>query len=131
MTFRKLMLTTMMAVVAGAAVGTEISLTGARASPSPCPGRRRPQDHRRADSIPRRSRKPLADSWPTYSGDYTGRRYSALKQINTGNVKSLTLAWVARVNPGSVNAGAGGGGFGGGGFGGRGGGPAAPDDRRR
>ena len=26
--------------------------------------------------------KPLADSWPTYSGDYTGRRYSALTQIN-------------------------------------------------
>ena len=23
-------------------------------------------------------RKPLADTWPTYSGDYTGRRYSAL-----------------------------------------------------
>jgi hypothetical protein len=25
--------------------------------------------------------KPLADSWPSYSGDYTGRRYSALTQI--------------------------------------------------
>src|SRR6185436_19498914 len=70
--------------------------------------------------------KPLADSWATYSGDYSGRRYSALKEINAGNVKSLTLAWVARVNPGSANPGAGGGGFGGGGFGGRGGGPAAP-----
>jgi alcohol dehydrogenase (cytochrome c) len=23
--------------------------------------------------------KPLGDSWPTYSGDYTGRRYSSLK----------------------------------------------------
>jgi alcohol dehydrogenase (cytochrome c) len=26
--------------------------------------------------------KPLGDSWPTYSGDYTGRRYSSLTQIN-------------------------------------------------
>ena len=26
--------------------------------------------------------KPLSDSWPTYSGDYSGKRYSALTQIN-------------------------------------------------
>ena len=26
--------------------------------------------------------KPLADSWPSYSGDYTGKRYSALTQVN-------------------------------------------------
>src|SRR4051812_6555182 len=38
------------------------------------------------------------DSWPTYHGDYTGRRYSTLKQINTANVKSLSLAWVYRLN---------------------------------
>ncbi len=38
------------------------------------------------------------DSWPTYHGDYTGRRYSTLRQINTTNVKGLTLAWVYRVN---------------------------------
>jgi alcohol dehydrogenase (cytochrome c) len=62
--------------------------------------------------------KPLADTWPTYSGDYTGRRYSALKQIDTTNVKSLTLAWTARISPGSATPGGGGGG----GFGGRGGG---------
>jgi alcohol dehydrogenase (cytochrome c) len=43
--------------------------------------------------------KPLADSWPTYSGDYSGKRYSALKQINKTTVKNLTLAWVARLNP--------------------------------
>lgn len=63
--------------------------------------------------------KPLADSWPTYSGDYSGKRYSALKQINQTNVKNLTLAWSSR-----VAAGAGGGGFGG--FGGRFGGGGAP-----
>ena len=37
--------------------------------------------------------KPLSDSWPTYSGDYSGRRYSTLKQINQTNVKNLGLAW--------------------------------------
>jgi alcohol dehydrogenase (cytochrome c) len=58
--------------------------------------------------------KPLGttDSWPTYSGDYSGKRYSALKQINQTNVKNLTLAWTSRVTPGS------GGGGGRGGFGG-------------
>ena len=66
--------------------------------------------------------KPLADSWPTYSGDYTGRRYSALTQINQTTVKSLSLAWVARI-AGGLPGGAGGGpGGGGGGRGGRGGG---------
>src|SRR3954471_7180625 len=40
--------------------------------------------------------KPLGDSWPTYSGDYTGRRYSPLKQINQATVKNLGLAWVSR-----------------------------------
>jgi alcohol dehydrogenase (cytochrome c) len=33
------------------------------------------------------------DSWPSYNGDLSGRRYSALEQINRNNVKSLTLAW--------------------------------------
>ena len=32
--------------------------------------------------------------WPTYNGDYSGRRYSALDQINGSNVKSLTPAWI-------------------------------------
>ena len=44
--------------------------------------------------------KPLSDGWPSYSGDYTGRRYSALRQINTSNVKNLTLAWTVRLNAG-------------------------------
>lgn len=57
-------------------------------------------------------RKPLADSWPVYSGDYTGRRYSALTQIDQKTVKNLSLAWVARLTAGS---GAGPGGRGGGG----------------
>ena len=42
--------------------------------------------------------KPLADSWPSYSGDYTGRRYSALTQITQANIKQLSLAWTARLS---------------------------------
>jgi alcohol dehydrogenase (cytochrome c) len=37
--------------------------------------------------------KPPADSWPSYHGDYSGRRHSALTQITPQNVNSLTLAW--------------------------------------
>jgi alcohol dehydrogenase (cytochrome c) len=64
--------------------------------------------------------KPLADQWPTYSGDYTGRRYSSLTQINQTTVKGLTLAWVGKVTAGPGST------FGGGGFGGGRGGGAAP-----
>jgi acido-empty-quinoprotein group A len=38
--------------------------------------------------------KPATDTWPTYNGDYSGKRYSTLDQINAGNINSLTLAWV-------------------------------------
>src|SRR5580700_3552805 len=61
--------------------------------------------------------KPLKDSWPTYNGDYSGKRYSALAQVNQTNVMHLTLAWMTRVTPGAGNTG-GGGGRGGGGRGG-------------
>jgi alcohol dehydrogenase (cytochrome c) len=37
--------------------------------------------------------KPPADSWPSYHGDYSGRRHSALTQITPRNVNSLTLSW--------------------------------------
>jgi alcohol dehydrogenase (cytochrome c) len=33
-------------------------------------------------------------NWLTYSGDYAGRRFSALDQVNTGNVQSLVVKWV-------------------------------------
>jgi len=52
--------------------------------------------------------QPLADSWPTYSGDYSGKRYSKLSQINQSNVKNLTLAWVGRFAPGADTGGGGG-----------------------
>ena len=40
------------------------------------------------------------DSWPTYNGDYSGRRFSPLTKINDTNVTSMSLAWVYRVNTG-------------------------------
>src|SRR5262249_19160728 len=45
--------------------------------------------------------KPLSDSWPTYSGDYSGRRYSSLTHINQSNVKNLSLAWSRRFTNGA------------------------------
>ena len=48
--------------------------------------------------------KPLSESWPTYSGDYTGRRYSALTEINQQTVRTLTLAWAGHVTPGQSRA---------------------------
>jgi alcohol dehydrogenase (cytochrome c) len=45
--------------------------------------------------------QPLAGSWPTFSGDYTGRRYSTLRQVNQTNVKNLTLAWASRLLTGA------------------------------
>src|SRR5690242_5295974 len=53
--------------------------------------------------------RALSDDWPTYSGDYSGKRYSALTQINQSNVKHLTLAWTSRVTPGLETGGGGGG----------------------
>ena len=38
-------------------------------------------------------RNPPADSWPTYHGDYSGRRHSKLTQISRANVGDLALAW--------------------------------------
>jgi alcohol dehydrogenase (cytochrome c) len=49
--------------------------------------------------------RPLGESWPTYSGDYTGRRYSSLTQINQTNVKHMTLAWMRRLTNGPGPAG--------------------------
>ena len=49
--------------------------------------------------------QPPTDSWPTYNGDYSGRRYSTLTKIKSLNINSLSLAWVFRAVPGgSLNA---------------------------
>ncbi len=33
------------------------------------------------------------DSWPTHNGDYSGKRFSELKQIDKSNVGTLSMAW--------------------------------------
>jgi alcohol dehydrogenase (cytochrome c) len=38
--------------------------------------------------------RPVGENWTSYNGDYSGRRYSRLHQINTGNVAQLRAAWV-------------------------------------
>ena len=38
------------------------------------------------------------NGWPTYNGDYSGRRYSKLTQINASNIKWLALAWMYRIS---------------------------------
>lgn len=40
--------------------------------------------------------KQPSNSWPTYNGDYSGRRFSPLAQINSSNIHNLSLAWAAR-----------------------------------
>ena len=42
--------------------------------------------------------QPAADSWPTYNGDYSGRRFSSLQQVNSTNINELTLAWMFRIS---------------------------------
>src|SRR5450755_4650960 len=37
---------------------------------------------------------PVGTNWTSYNGDYTGRRYSTLREINTANVHQLRAAWV-------------------------------------
>jgi alcohol dehydrogenase (cytochrome c) len=43
---------------------------------------------------------PGTDSWPTFNGDYSGRRFSRLTSINATNVKSLSLAWLYTISAG-------------------------------
>lgn len=38
--------------------------------------------------------RPVGVNWTSYNGDYTGRRYSGLHEINTANVSQLRAAWV-------------------------------------
>jgi alcohol dehydrogenase (cytochrome c) len=36
-------------------------------------------------------------SWPTYNGDYSGRRFSELTQINQTNINKLKIEWMFRI----------------------------------
>jgi len=38
--------------------------------------------------------QPISNNWTSYNGDYSGRRFSALAEINVQNVKQLRAAWV-------------------------------------
>jgi alcohol dehydrogenase (cytochrome c) len=38
--------------------------------------------------------EPVGANWPSYNGDYTGRRYSSLREITVANASQLKAAWV-------------------------------------
>ena len=38
--------------------------------------------------------QPPTDNWISYNGDYSGRRYSCLAEINSGNLGGLRTEWV-------------------------------------
>jgi alcohol dehydrogenase (cytochrome c) len=62
--------------------------------------------HQRQDSLPSSvsvnvdvppaalAAQPVAENWLSYNGDYTGRRFSSLIQINPQNVQQLRAEWV-------------------------------------
>ena len=57
------------------------------------------QEHQPASAVPKVTTddlmaQPVGDNWPSYNGDYTGRRYSRLLEINASNVSQLRAAWV-------------------------------------
>ena len=39
------------------------------------------------------TKREATDAWPTYHGDYSGKQYSILDQINASTVAALQLAW--------------------------------------
>ena len=38
--------------------------------------------------------QPVGANWTSYNGDYTGRRFSSLQEVNVSNVAQLRAAWV-------------------------------------
>src|SRR3954451_1970066 len=50
---------------------------------------------------PKKLLEQPTDTWATYNGDYSARRYSTLKQINSTNVHTLSLAWAQRYGSGA------------------------------
>jgi alcohol dehydrogenase (cytochrome c) len=48
--------------------------------------------------------KPEPGSWPTYSGDYSGQRFSPLAQIDRSNVRNLKLAFQTTLNTDPADA---------------------------
>jgi glucose dehydrogenase len=47
----------------------------------------------------------IKDDWPTYNGDYSGRRFSSLTQITPQNAAHLQAQWVFHTKtPGVLEA---------------------------
>lgn len=44
------------------------------------------------------------EQWTTFLGDQSGKRFSALSQINQANVKSLTLAWAFQTHAAPIKS---------------------------
>ncbi|MDB5457358.1 MAG: Pyrrolo-quinoline quinone [Caulobacter sp.] len=42
--------------------------------------------------------KPPTDTWPTFNGDYSGRRFSTLNQINDKNIGQIALQWKYKIS---------------------------------
>ncbi len=57
-----------------------------------------------AGLAPQELLKPLSNDWPTFNGDYSGKRFSSLSQINQANVKKLTLAWISQSQTGNLKS---------------------------
>jgi alcohol dehydrogenase (cytochrome c) len=38
-----------------------------------------------------------SDTWPTYNGDYSGRRFSAVRQITQQNIQDLKIKWKYKI----------------------------------
>ncbi|MHB1936406.1 MAG: acido-empty-quinoprotein group A [Acidobacteriaceae bacterium] len=51
-----------------------------------------------AQAPSRKQNASLETDWPTYNGDYSGRRFAALNQIDRNNVGDLTVAWAFQIN---------------------------------
>jgi alcohol dehydrogenase (cytochrome c) len=76
-----------------AAAVLAVLLTGALAAQQPVPSQRSVSSGSGGVTVAQ-IEKPSTDSWPTYNGDYTGRRFSSLTKINASNVKHLSLSWI-------------------------------------
>jgi alcohol dehydrogenase (cytochrome c) len=76
-----------------AAAVLAVLLTGALAAQQPVPSQRSVSSGS-GGVTGAQIEKPSTDSWPTYNGDYTGRRFSSLTKINASNVKHLSLSWI-------------------------------------
>jgi alcohol dehydrogenase (cytochrome c) len=46
--------------------------------------------------------QPPTDTWPTYNGDYSGKRFSPLDQINASDIGQLSMAWMYRLTVGEL-----------------------------